>query len=132
MNIDFILRGYVAEQTIPYTLGSKTSVYYYALLPAGTPGTTYNVDVAETATGTDSSSSTAIFRVDVAETATGTDSGSSVVIFRVDIAETTAGTDSISSAAIFRVDVSETTAGLGASSADVIVSISFTPIVIFM
>ena len=109
MNIDFILRGYVAEQTIPYTLDSKTSVYYYALLPAGT---TYNVDVAETATGTDSSSSAAIFRVDIAEAAT--------------------GTDSISSAAIFRVDVSETAAGLGASSADVIVSISFTPIVIFM
>jgi hypothetical protein len=109
VNVDFILRGYVAEQTTPYTLDSKTSVYYYALLPAGT---TYNVDVAETATGTDSNSSAVIFRVAVAETATGTDSGSS--------------------AAIFRVDVSETTAGLDASSADVIVSISFTPIVIFM
>ena len=82
MNVDFILRGYVAEQTTPYTLDSKTSVYYYALLPAGT-GTTYNVDVAETATGTDSGSSTAIFRVAVAETTAGLDASSADVIVSI-------------------------------------------------
>lgn len=70
MNIDFILRGYVADPATLYTLDSKTSVYYYALLPAGT---TYNVDIAETATGTDSSSSAVIFRADVTETAAGGD-----------------------------------------------------------
>jgi len=50
VDVNSLLHGYLADTSSPYTLDSKTSVYYYALLAAGN---VFSASVTETATGTD-------------------------------------------------------------------------------
>ena len=94
MNVNSLLHGYLADTSSPYTLGSKTSVYYYALLAAG--NVAVGADTAETATGTDAVSALVIYGANAAETATGTDALSALLGYSSGIAETATGTDEIS------------------------------------
>lgn len=70
MDVNSLLHGYLADTSSPYTLDSKTSVYYYALFAAGN---VFSASVAETATGTDALSALLDYSSGIAETATGTD-----------------------------------------------------------
>ena len=95
MDVNSLLHGYLADTSSPYTLDSKTSVYYYALLAAA-GGNVFSASVAETATGTDALSALLDYSSGIAETATGTDALSALLDYSSGIAETATGTDEIS------------------------------------
>jgi hypothetical protein len=128
VNVNSLLHGYLADTSSPYTLGSKTSVYYYALLAAG--NVAVGADTAETATGTDAVSALVIYGANAAETATGTDAVSALVIYGANAAETATGTDALSALLGYSSGIAETATGTDEISGTLLVT--FKPIVILM
>ena len=128
MDVNSLLHGYLADTSSPYTLDSKTSVYYYALLAAG--NVTVGANTAETATGTDALSALLDYTSGIAETATGTDALSALLDYSSGIAETATGTDALSALLDYSSSIAETATGTDEISGALLVT--FKPIVILM